>query len=1000
MAQATNTTLGEVVLGGDLGGDANLPELRASGVTPGTYPVIHRASVDSKGRITSIGEVTSAEVLALLSDASTTTKGVMRVGSNINVLDGVISLLNGDVSTKGIVQVGSNIDVSAGTISIADATTSSKGVVQVGSNISVTSGTISIADATTSSKGVVQVGSGVSVAAGTVFLANATDTSKGIARAGSGLSISSGTLSLDSLPDATTLAVGIAQVGSGFNVSSGIISVPDATTSSKGIVQIGSGLIDTSSVVSVPDATTSSKGIVQTGTGLTSTAGVLSLDTLPNATTSSKGIVQVGGNLSVSSGSISLATGSAATKGIVQVGSGFDVAAGVISVPDATTSSKGIVQVGSGLTVSGGVLAMADATTSSTGVVQIGGLLNVSAGVVSTQSVDATDLVKGFAQIGSGLAVSSGVVSADLPDATDTTKGIVQVGDGFTVSSGTISVQLASTSDFGVSQIASTGLSVSGGTVSGELTSTTVFGQMKPGANLSIAAGVLNLDIPDATTSSTGIVQLGSGFVLRSNDTVSLDSDVHYNGLNGKNRLSPSYNGVDTVGIDFVGFDKNVLQAGTVVQANSYADGSVTYQLEDNSSSQRFLTDQYIQLGANSFNKVVKVVSFSGYYYILVWNSSTSWSVWRGTNAYNIVKVLDFSAAPYTTGSPVRAGIAATSSAIVVTDASTFVKRSTNGTTWSDIYIDQGGLSEGFSCIAASTTRFCSISESGEYYIHSADGITWTFSSFTTGQNPEIHFANGRFIVASSTTTGTLYSTDGIVFDVGGTLPARTGYTAKRIFITNDGTNFWITSFEDVWSTSLNSVAYKSTDGVAWTQVTLPNPAGGFNNHPAGMSGVSGEISVVSGHPSNGYTLYYSTNAGSSWNTGDNASTLSSGTYYSTDLIGPIGSINLMFNTIVSSRRLKTSISGVISAADTTDYTASVYAPTTSPQTPGMIFDIIVDSATRNITLSFSGAEFSVHPSTTLTVTSGTKAYYTVIGYSTTGSTTLTDKWLVMPRTM
>jgi hypothetical protein len=59
-------------------------------------------------------------------------------------------------SSKGVVQVGDNINVSSGTISVPEATTSAKGVVQVGNNINVSSGTISVpnADAATGTKGV------------------------------------------------------------------------------------------------------------------------------------------------------------------------------------------------------------------------------------------------------------------------------------------------------------------------------------------------------------------------------------------------------------------------------------------------------------------------------------------------------------------------------------------------------------------------------------------------------------------------------------------------------------------------------------------------------------------------------------------------------------------------------------------------------------------------------------------------------------------------------
>ena len=991
MAQATNTTAGEIVLGGDLFGDANLPELRASGVTPGTYAPVHRLYVDSKGRITSVGQVTSAEVLALLSDATNSTKGIIQVGSNISVSSGIISIGTGSSSAKGLVQVGDNIDVSLGTISVATATTSTKGVAQVGSNISVASGVISVPDASDSTKGVVQVGSGLSVTGGVASIPNATDSTKGIARAGSGLSITSGTLALDSMPDATAGVKGVVQVGSNINVTSGTISVAEGSNSVKGIVQIGSGLTATGSTMSIADATGSTKGVVQVGSGLSVTGGVLSLSTVPDATTSSKGVVQVGQNMDVTSGTISVATATTGVKGLVQVGSGFNVTSGTISVPDATTSSKGVVQIGSGLSVAGGVLSVQDATTSTKGIVQVGNLLSVTGGIVSTSSTNASAVSKGYAQIGSGLAVSSGVISADLPDATSGSKGIVQVGSGFDVSSGTISVATATTGVKGLVQ-PSTGFSIASGIISGDVSSTTVFGQVKPGTNMSVVGGVLNLDIADATTSSLGGVIIGSGFTVRTDTTTSIDSDVVFNSTPGKNCLSNAYTGSGTTGVDFVGFDKNVLQTGALCQANVLGDGSITYQLATNSSSQQLLSNGYIQTLLGSAIEIVKVVPFGGYYYILAYNGGSSYTIWRGTSVYALTQVHTFSGLSFVDGRP-GASIAATSSAIFVTTGGDSGYRSTNGTTWSLTAID-GSYS--FMSIAASSTTFCALSVDGDNYAYSTNGTTWTavYGGFATTGN-EICFGGGRFVVVSSGRVTSAYSTNGSDFFDGGNLPARTGYTAKRVFMMYDGSSFWAAPYGDVWSTSSQN-AYKSTDGTTWTAVTLPNPSGTYNNHPQGLGVVSGEVSIVCGHPSGGYTLYYTSNGGSSWSTGNVAYTSYSGTNYVIAIAGSTTTHNVMFDTLSYSRRIKQSIAGVISGADNTDYTANVILPTVN-QEAGISFDVFIDAPTRNVTLTFPYS--TVHPSTTTTVSIGTKAYYTFVGYSTTGGT-IADKWLVMPRTI
>jgi len=68
----------------------------------------------------------------------------------------------------GIVKIGSNISVSSGTISVPTATTATLGVVKVGSNISVSSGTISVPTATSAALGVAKFGTGLAVSSGNV----------------------------------------------------------------------------------------------------------------------------------------------------------------------------------------------------------------------------------------------------------------------------------------------------------------------------------------------------------------------------------------------------------------------------------------------------------------------------------------------------------------------------------------------------------------------------------------------------------------------------------------------------------------------------------------------------------------------------------------------------------------------------------------------------------------------------------------------------------------
>jgi hypothetical protein len=74
-------------------------------------------------------------------DASTSTKGIVQVGTNIDVAAGVISIPESTPSLKGVVQVGTNIQVASGVISVNTASTTLPGVVQLNDTTSSTSTT-------------------------------------------------------------------------------------------------------------------------------------------------------------------------------------------------------------------------------------------------------------------------------------------------------------------------------------------------------------------------------------------------------------------------------------------------------------------------------------------------------------------------------------------------------------------------------------------------------------------------------------------------------------------------------------------------------------------------------------------------------------------------------------------------------------------------------------------------------------------------------------------
>ena len=113
----------------------------ATGVVPGCYGdgfTIPTFCVNAQGGLESVTPVTIASSIP---DATTTSKGLVQVGSNIDVVGGIISVGLASGTDFGVVQVGSNVQVSGGVISILNASTTNVGVVQLATGAETITGT-------------------------------------------------------------------------------------------------------------------------------------------------------------------------------------------------------------------------------------------------------------------------------------------------------------------------------------------------------------------------------------------------------------------------------------------------------------------------------------------------------------------------------------------------------------------------------------------------------------------------------------------------------------------------------------------------------------------------------------------------------------------------------------------------------------------------------------------------------------------------------------------
>lgn len=297
MAAATNSTLGTVALAGDLAGTADAPELAPTGVKAGTHQNVAKIHVDSKGRIQWCGGANyEADLVPSMPDAATDEAGIFRVGPNINISSGTISVSTANSGTKGIFKLGNNLEINQSTgavdVVIPTASASQKGTVQAGSGFNISSGVLSRdgadRDASAVVKGVVKVGANISVSYGTISIPYATGAVPGVAPIdNSNFYKDPATQTLYPHAANYMLYGMVAGWSNDFYLNGqGKLSLnnPNLTTIASatvlGNVKIGANLYMTgdNQLTLVRDADTSNKGLVSVGSGLKVTSGVLDAD--------------------------------------------------------------------------------------------------------------------------------------------------------------------------------------------------------------------------------------------------------------------------------------------------------------------------------------------------------------------------------------------------------------------------------------------------------------------------------------------------------------------------------------------------------------------------------------------------------------------------------------------------------------------------------------------------------------------------------------------------
>jgi hypothetical protein len=107
------------------------------------YDLANAALARSGGTMTGAITFAAGQTFPIsgIQDATTGQKGVVQIGTNVQVSGGTISVNTATTAQLGLVQVGSNIDILAGTISVKSSTTTQSGIVQLNDTLASTSTT-------------------------------------------------------------------------------------------------------------------------------------------------------------------------------------------------------------------------------------------------------------------------------------------------------------------------------------------------------------------------------------------------------------------------------------------------------------------------------------------------------------------------------------------------------------------------------------------------------------------------------------------------------------------------------------------------------------------------------------------------------------------------------------------------------------------------------------------------------------------------------------------